>query len=340
MMHDEVVTRRKWLTNAEFADLLGITNLIPGPNSTEMAIHIGLKRAGWRGLLVAGICFIAPAGIIVSVLAQAYVRYGRTPDARAMFAGIAPVIIAIVVQAGVRLSQSVVHDRAGAVLLFLAFALSLFGVNELAVLLGAGLAMLAFRAEWTMAAGLLLPVGSAGTVAAPASLTGLALFFLKVGSVLFGSGYVLLAFLRADLVDRWHWLSDQQLIDAIAVGQMTPGPVLTTATFIGYVVAGWQGAVVATVAIFLPAFVFVALAQPLIPRMRESRRLASFLDGVVVASLGLMAAVIVRLGVATLGDAVWLAGFIVALFVLMRWNVNSAWLVLAGAVAGLLRGVP
>ena len=338
-MHAEVVNRRKWLSNAEFADLLALTNLIPGPNSTEMAIHVGLKKAGWRGLLVAGTCFIAPAAIIVSVLAHAYVRYGRTPDARAMFAGVAPVIIAVVVQAAVRLSHSVLRDRAGAILLLLVFALSLLGANELAILLFAGFAMLAFRVEGTMAAGLLLPVANAATATASVSLTGLALFFVKVGSVLFGSGYVLLAFLRADLVDRWHWLSDQQLLDAIAVGQMTPGPVLTTATFIGYVLAGWQGAVVATVAIFLPAFVFVALAQPLIPRMRGSRRLASFLDGVVVASLGLMAAVTVRLGVAALTDSVWLGEFVVALLVLVRWNVNSAWLVLAGAVAGLLRGV-
>ena len=339
MMHDEVVSRRKWLTNAEFGDLLALTNLIPGPNSTEMAIHVGLRRAGWRGLLVAGICFITPGAIIVSLLAHAYVRYGLRPDARAMFAGIAPVIIAIVAQAAVRLSRSVVRDRAGAIVMLIAFALSLFGLNELAILLGAGFAMLVLRTDRTLAAWLLLPAAGAATTATPVSLIGLALFFLKVGSILFGSGYVLLAFLRADLVERWHWLSDRQLIDAIAVGQMTPGPVLTTATFIGYLLAGWRGAAVATVAIFLPAFVFVALAQPLILRLRGSRRLATFLDGVVAASLGLMAAVTVTLGIAALRDPVWIAESVVALFVLVQWNVNSAWLVLAGAAVGLLRGI-
>ena len=339
MMHEEVVRRRGWLSDPEFTDLLAITNLIPGPNSTEMAIHVGRKMAGWRGVIVAGVCFILPAALIVSVLAVIYVRYGRTPDARAMLAGIGPIIIAIVVDAGVRVSRSIVRDKTAAVMLLLAFGLSLLGLNELAVLFGAGLMMILVRAGSTMPLWLPLTIAAVtpATGTAAVSLGTLGLFFLKVGSVLFGSGYVLIAFLRADLVDRWHWLSDQQLLDAVAVGQMTPGPVFTTATFIGYVLAGWPGAAVATIAIFLPAFVFVAVTQPLLTRMRHSQWLAAFLDGVVAASLGLMGAVTVRLGIVALTDLVWIGWCLAAVLALFRWNVNSMWLVLAGAVAGLTR---
>jgi len=338
MMQDEVVRRREWLSNTEFAELLAVTNLIPGPNSTEMAIHVGRRMAGWPGLIVAGLCFIAPAATIVTALAWMYVSFGRTPDARAMLAGINPVVLAIIVHAGIRVFRSVVRGVTASAILLLAFAMSLLGLNELAILFGCGFAMIAVRTEWTAAA--FVPVGFSTSVAsttAAVSLSGLAFFFLKVGSVLFGSGYVLIAFLHADLVERWHWLSDQQLLDAVAVGQMTPGPVFTTATFIGYVLSGWRGALVATTAIFLPAFVFVALTQPLIAWMRQSRQLAAFLDGVVAASLGLMAAVTVRLGAAALTDPWWIAWSLAALTVLVSWNVNSAWLVLAGAVAGLLR---
>jgi len=350
MMEDEVVRRRGWLSHEEFLDYLGATNLIPGPNSTEMAIHIGHARAGWRGLLVAGSCFILPAALIVSALAWAYVRFGQLPAAEALLYGVKPVVMAVVAQALFGLGRSALKSRPLALVGAAALAATVLGVSELVVLLAAGLAMAALRAAGsprpeTPPGGTMRGVGAAvalGTGAAavagvtPVSLWGLFAVFAKVGSVLFGSGYVLLAFLRADLVQRLGWLTERQLLDAVAAGQVTPGPVFTTATFVGFVMAGWAGAAVATIGIFLPAFVFVALSGPLVPKLRASPLAGALLDGVNVASLALMAAVTWQLGRSALPDPRAAAIGVVALVLLLRYRANSAWLVLGGGLVGLL----
>jgi chromate transporter len=349
MMEDEVVGRRGWLTHAQFLDLLGATNLIPGPNSTEMAVHIGWARARWAGLLVAGTCFIAPAALIVLALAWAYVRFGSRPEAAGLLFGIKPVIVAVIIQVLWRLGRHALKSRTLVAVTALAVALNTLGVNELVVLFGAGFVVAILQSAHQkgrstpslLAASPIAFVASiggvAGATAAPFGLLSLFLFFLKVGSVLFGSGYVLLAFLRADLVVRWGWLTDAQLLDAIAVGQVTPGPVFTTATFIGYVLGGLPGAAVATLGIFLPAFVFVALSGPLVPRLRRSATAGAFLDGVNAASLALMAVVTWRLGRAALVDPTTIALALASGLLLIRYRINSAWLVLAGGLVGLFR---
>jgi chromate transporter len=355
LMEEEVVRRRHWLTQEEFLDLLGATNLIPGPNSTEMAIHIGHRRGGWAGLLVAGSCFIFPAALMVTGLAWGYVRYGRLPQVEGLLYGVKPVIIAIVIQALWRLGRKAVKDRWLAAIALAGTGLNFIGLNELLILLASGLLVIALRFGLnrpSRAYSSLMPLLAApvalGSVSAhaavPFSLEALFLFFLKVGSVLFGSGYVLLAFLRADLVERWQWLSEQQLLDAIAVGQVTPGPLFTTATFIGYQLGGIPGAAIATAGIFLPAFFFVAVSGPLLPRLRSSRVAGAFLDGVNVASLALMAVVTLRLGIAAVVD--WLSVLLAILgaTLLFKFRVNSIALVLGGAGVGLaaswLRAVP
>lgn len=352
MMEDEVVRRRGWLSREEFLDLVGATNLIPGPNSTEMAIHIGSLRAGWAGLVVAGASFILPAAMIVTVLAWAYVRFGKLPQAAGLLYGVKPVVIAIVLQALWGLGRTAVKTKFLAVVGVVAGVLTFLGVYELLVLLAAGLIVPLSR--WALRArrkgmqtpailcmaGTLVPLAAASpagtTLAIPFGLWPLFLFFVKVGSVLFGSGYVLLAFLRADLVNRWGWISEAQLLDATAVGQVTPGPVFSTATFIGYILAGPVGALVGTVGIFLPAFFFVAISGPLVPRLRRSPVAGSFLDGVNVASLALMAVVTWQLGRAALVDLPSVALGIAAGVALFRFRLNVAWLVLGGAAAGLL----
>ena len=354
MMRDEVVQRRAWLTDAEFLDLLGATNLIPGPNSTEMAIHIGYRRHGWRGLLVAGLCFIVPACLMVGALAWLYTRYGRTPQVGWLMYGIGPVIIAIIADAVWRLGKTAVKGVLPTLVGLSVLALSLGGINELA-LLGAGAVVMvvgrfarsaaisgAVVALWSMStasaasAAAVMAVTTGSVV--PVTLTRLALFFLKVGSILFGSGYVLLVFLRADLAERWGWLTDQQLLDAIAIGQITPGPVFTTATFIGYLLAGWVGATLATVGIFAPGFVFVAITQPLIPHLRSSRVAGALLDGVIIASLGLMAAVAWRLARTAITDVPSALLAIAAAVLLVTARPNSTWLILGGAGAGWMLG--
>lgn len=379
MLRDEVVTRRRWLADAQFLDLLGATNLIPGPNSTEMVIHIGRLRAGWRGMLAAGACFILPAALIVLACAWAYVEFGALPAFNWLLYGIKPVIIAIVAQVLWGLARTAVKGPLLATVGLAVLALYLLGLNELALLFGGGtLVMLARNlrrlSRRGQAPALLLlqsavggrqsavdsdtadcrlqPVTSlcdsvirgAGNVgvlfvlaqAAPVSLAQLFWGFLKIGAVLYGSGYVLLAFLRNEFVVRLGWLTDQQLLDAIAIGQFTPGPVFTAATFVGYLVAGLPGALLATVGIFLPAFVFVAALNPLTPLLRRSPWAGGFLDGVNVAALGLMAAVLWELGRAALVD--WPTALLAlgALGLLLRYKLNSAWLVLAGGLIGLL----
>jgi chromate transporter len=343
MMEDEVVRRRGWLSREEFLDLLGATNLIPGPNSTEMAIHVGHRRAGWPGLVVAGLCFILPATALVWALAWAYARYGRLPEAAGLLYGVKPVIIAVVLQALWSLGRSALKTR-GLVLAALgSAALSAAGVNELAVLFGTGavvaLGHRLLQGTGTSAALLFWPVPGFGldlAAAQPFQLSTLFLVFLKVGAVLFGSGYVLLAFLRAEFVVRLGWLSEAQLLDAVAVGQVTPGPVFTTATFVGYVLGGHAGAAAATAGIFLPAFLFVAVSGPLVPRLRRSPTASAFLDGVNVASLALMAVVTWQLGWSAVRDWPTALLAVASAVLLLRWRVNSSWLVVGGALAGML----
>jgi chromate transporter len=356
MMEDEVVRRRHWLSREKFLDLLGATNLIPGPNSTEMAIHIGYQRAGWPGLVVAGSCFILPAALIVTVFAWAYVRYGSLPETTRILYGVKPVIIAVVLQALWSLGRTAAKTRLLAVIGIGAVVLSFLRVNELLVLFVAGAVVVIVRwfgvrlksrtkthrsVFFSISFATLFQTActTATTAAASVGLWPLLLFFLKVGSVLFGSGYVLLAFLRGDLVERWHWLTNAQLLDAIAVGQITPGPVFTTATFIGYLLGGTKGAAVATLGIFLPAFVFVAISGPLVPRIRKSPMAGAFLDGINVGSLALMLVVTYELGRTALIDLATVALLLISVVLLIRYRINSAWLVIGGALAGYVLGV-
>jgi chromate transporter len=349
MMEDEVVRRRAWLTRDEFLDLLGATNLIPGPNSTEMAIHVGFVRAGWPGLVAGGACFILPAMLITLVLAVAYDRYGRLPEAGWILYGVKPVIIAIVVQAVWALVRRAVTTPLAAAVTLGVLVLSVRGVNEIALLFAAAFGMPLLRrvaaaggVRVLVPGGALLAAGGAaglapaagGAAAGSAVLPQLALVFLKIGSILFGSGYVLLAFLRPDVVERTGWLTDAQLLDAVAVGQFTPGPVLTTATFVGYLIASVPGAIVATVAIFLPSFAFVALSSPLVPRLRRSPWASGFLDGANAASVALMAVVTWELGRAAIVDWATAGLALASAALLLATRLNSAWLVAGGALAG------
>jgi chromate transporter len=342
MMQDEVVRRRRWLTEERFLDLLGATNLIPGPNSTEMAIHIGWDRRRWAGLIVAGSSFIVPAMLMTGALGWVYVRFGALPQMHWLLYGVKPVILGVIVQAIWGLAPRAARTWPLRVLGAVAALASALGANEIALIFVAGFLSVAIAQLRKPGKGLVgglqqfapAPLALAAGAAHTLTLPGLFGVFLKIGSVLFGSGYVLLAFLRADLVQRLGWLTEPQLIDAIAVGQVTPGPVFTTATFIGYVLAGPSGALVATAGIFLPAFVFVALSGPLVPKLRASPLASAFLDGVNVASLALMAVVTIQLGRAALIDVPTLLLAALAAVSLIRFKPNATWLVLGGAAAG------
>ena len=347
MMHDEVVQKRKWLSEEEFLDLLGATNLIPGPNSTEMAIHLSLMRAGWPGLVLGGASFILPAMLIVGVLAWAYVEFGSLPQVDWLLYGIKPVVIAIIVNALFMLGRKAVKDPTTAVIGVIGLVLAFLGVNPLVVLLLAGLAAVLIALTQRLIrkppgkelSAWLLPIGGFKIVQLAERVVDLQLLFftfLKIGSVLYGSGYVLLAFLRTDLVVNYGWLTNQQLLDAVAIGQVTPGPVFTTATFIGYVLGGVPGALLATLGIFLPSFIFVALSNRVIPHMRRSPLVGAFLDGVNVAALGLMAAVTWELGRTSLIDLISVISGVVAYVLLVRFKVNTTWLIFGGALLGLL----
>lgn len=346
MMRDEVVGRRQWLSDEEFLDLLGATNLIPGPNSTELAIHIGFRKAGWLGLIVAGTCFILPAAIIVTILAWAYVTYGSLPQLEGVLYGVKAAVVAVVIHALYVLAKNALKNKGLWLLMSTCLVGTALGINELLVLFGAGIFWAGFHQlpRKGSPASCIFPLGlpvivlktSLPSVVYPFGLWPLFLFFIKVGSVLYGSGYVLLAFLRADLVERWGWLTDAQLIDAIAVGQVTPGPVFTTATFVGYLLGGGTGALVATVGIFLPAFAFVAASGLILPLLQSSLIARAFLDGVNVASLALMAVVTFQLGRYSLIDPLSLAICIASFILLLRYRTNSAWLLLAGALIGYI----
>lgn len=343
MMEDEFVRRRAWLTREQFLDLVGAAGLIPGPSSTEVAIYVGYRRAGWRGLLVAGLCFILPAAFMVTAIAWAYVRYGRLPAVGGVLYGVKAVIIAIVGQALVAFGRTAITSAWLLALAGAAALASVLGASPVVVLIAAGLVSAAARLRSSARMAVLIapaPLGTSIVTAAPAGLIKLFLVFLKIGALVFGSGYVLLAFLRADLVNGTHWLAEPQLIDAVAVGQFTPGPVFTTATFIGYIVAGIPGAIVATIGIFLPSFVLVAVSGPLIPRVRRSRIAGAFLDGVNVAALALMTVVGVQLGRAAIVDAPTALIAAVSAVALFRWRINSAWFVFGGGLLGaVVRGI-
>ena len=345
MMDNEVVNRRQWMSRGKLLDLLGITNLIPGPNSTELAIHIGYERGGWRGLLIAGNCFILPAMLFVWALAAVYARYQTVPQIQWLLYGIKPVIIAIVLQPLWKLGKKAAKDLPTTIAGVVAVAAYFAGLNEilLLVLLGIGVMLVKnWQRRGTITGALLLPLsgtlasaGGAATAAASVSWVSVFLFFLKIGCVLYGSGYVLLAFLQRDLVERNQWLTSQQLLDAVVIGQLTPGPVFTTATFIGYLLAGNAGAIAGTIGIFLPAFLLVWFVNPLVPKLRQSIWASGFLDGVNAASLGLMAGVIYTLGQTALVDRLTVVLAILSVIAVFRFKVNSTWLVLAGGVIGL-----
>lgn len=360
MMRREIVQQRHWISDEYFLDLLGIVNLIPGPNSTELAIYLGYRRAGWSGLIVAGVCFIGPAMLIVLALAWLYVRFGSLPQVGWLFYGIKPVVIAIIAQAVWGLCRTMLKGVWPVCLGVVALIVYLLGVNQLILLVFGGLFFGLLR-WWERhrqphdVVGSILPfsfgsiyerwqsslpaIPLAGVVSAaiPVSLLTLFLTFLKIGVVLYGSGYVLLSFLRTDFVQHLGWLTDRQLLDAVSIGQFTPGPVFTTATFIGYLVAGWPGALLATLAIFLPSFLLVALIHPLAARLRKSPWTASILDGINIVALSLMTGVLLQLAQSTLIDIpTWLIA-LVSLVILLRFKINSVWLILAGALVGVIR---
>jgi chromate transporter len=380
MMRDEVVRKRKWVSEQRFLDLLGVINLIPGPNSTELAIYLGYERAGWLGLVIGGGLFVLPAMLIVMALAWVYVSFGAAPQAGWLLYGVKPVVIAIILQALWGLARTALKGPVAIVLGLGVAALYLYGVNTLALLFGGallyGLIRLLTR-QWKLGGKALLSVAPGAPLAAlgrlvarvrdlPASLAArlnalnatplasesaqalaalapatpyspglLFLTFLKIGAVLYGSGYTLLAFLQSDFVQHLGWLTDKQLLDAVSVGQFTPGPLFTTATFVGFIVGGWPGALVATLGIFLPSFVYIALFWPAASWLRARAWSAPLLDGLNIAALALMAGVTVQLGHAALVDIITVAIAVLALFILLRWKLNSAWLIAGGALVGL-----
>ena len=357
MMDDEIVTRRGWLSRTHFLDLVGATNLIPGPNSTEMTMHIGYERRGWAGLFTAGTCFILPAALMTGTLGWLYVQYGTLPEVEPFLLGIKPAVLAVILGALWRLGKASLKSWTLAPIGVAVAAALFLGVGEVLALLAGGLlGMLWLRSYDTLQSGrdiktgLVLPLlvtpATAGLIAWTAQATSndiplwkLGLFFLKVGAVLYGSGYVLIAFLEGDLVQAYGWLTEQQLLDAIAIGQFTPGPVLTTATFIGVVLAGWPGGIVATLAIFLPSFFFVAILNPIIPKLRRSPWTAGFLDAVNVSAVALMLVVTIKLGITVLDDWVPWVIFALATLAAFRYKLNAAYLVIGGAVLGWMLGL-
>ena len=359
LIEAEIVRKRQWVTRQQFLDMLGAANLIPGPTSTEMAINVGFIRAGWTGLCVAGVSFILPAALITGAFAWAYVRFGSLPQATSVLTGIKPAVVAVIAIAIWRLGKTAVKDAGLGVLAVLSLVVFLLGLNPILILLAGGVLGMALRqsAKSMVAGAALMPIIRAGpsvqqgwrimsASASAVSVVGaaimrpplwrIAMFFLKVGAVLYGGGYVLLAFLEQGLVQQHAWLTRQQLLDAIAIGQFTPGPVLSTATFIGYILGGVPGAAVATVGIFLPSFFYVALLAPVLFRLRQSPWVGAFLDSVNVGAVALMAGVTFRLGAQAL--RAWQSWVIAmtSLIVLLGWKVAPAWVVLGGGIAGLL----
>jgi chromate transporter len=347
LMHHEVVVRRKWIDDQKFLDIMGAVNLIPGPNATEVACHLGLIRAGWRGLIVAGGLFIIPGTAAIMVVAWAYVKYGSLPQVGWVLYGVKPAVIAIIAQAIWSLGRKGFKSPLLIIIGLGVLVLYLIGLNEIALLLGGAVLFFLIQNGWKLfkkktAALILTPalllkfslVGLAGS-AVSFSQTTLFLTFLKMGATLFGSGYVLLAFLNSEFVVNLGWLTHAQVVDAIAVaGQITPGPVFNSAAFIGYLLGGWASALLAVLGIFLPSFILVALLSRFLPSMRKSWWAGSFLDGINAASLGLMAAVSIQLGRSVIIDPFTIIIAVAAMFLLIRFKVNSVWLVLGGGALG------
>jgi chromate transporter len=345
MMDDEIVKKRKWIEKEKFLDLYGATNLLPGPNSTELAIHLGYERGGWLGLIIAGVCFILPAMLIVMVFAAIYTMYGSLPEVSGIMYGIKPVIIAVILQALIRLGQSAAKNISTRILGILVIILSFLGFHELMLLALAGVFMMLINNRNKLRGSnvsmfvTFLPIATFTAKSVSENrmtLSSLFFTFLKIGSVLYGSGYVLLAFLEADFVERYGVLTSQQLLDAISVGQFTPGPVFTTATFVGYIIQGVPGAILATIGIFLPSFILVGILNPVIPKLRSSSWISGLLDGVNVASWGLMAVVSWKLTISAVVDIPTLFLALVSLFIVFRYKINTAWLVLSGGIIGLI----
>jgi len=337
MMQREVVEKRGWMDHAHFLDLIGATNLIPGPNSTEMAIHIGQERAGWRGLLVAGACFICPAVVITGIIAWLYQQYGQIPQVSAFIFGIKPAIIPVILAAALPLAKRALKGALLWVIAIAALVAGLMGVNEIYVMFGAGLLALLWVAG-RLSGGRLRGIAPVLLQVPAIVVSNARIFFsfLKVGAILYGSGYVLFAFLDSELVQK-GLLSRKVLIDAIAVGQFTPGPVFSSVTFIGWQMGGWQSAALATLAIFLPSFVFVAISHPLVPRMRRSKLFSAFLDGVNAASVAIILTVCIEFGRATITD--WRAIAIAVASTVVVFGlpkVNNAFVIIGGAVLGYL----
>jgi chromate transporter len=343
MMQEEVVVKKKWLSEQHFLDLIGATNLIPGPNSTEMAIHIGHERAGWKGLIVAGLCFIFPAVLITGFFAWLYKEYGQLPELKPFLYGIKPAIIAIILSAIFPLAKRSLKTIQLAVIGSVVLVLSLLHYNEIAILFGAGIVALFLYTLKNNSSDIktnsLIPLAFFSlpkTTLISATNLNLFLIFLKIGAILYGSGYVLFAFLDAELVSK-GLLTRTQLIDAIAVGQFTPGPVFSAVTFVGYQINGISGAVISTIAIFLPSFIFVAILNPLVKKMRNSKPFSVFLDAVNVASIAIIVSICYQLGKETITD--WRTILIATISILIAFNykkINSALVVLGGSILGYL----
>lgn len=360
LMEDEVVSRRKWMSREHFLDLVGATNLIPGPNSTEMTMHVGFHQAGLIGMIAAGSCFITPAVLITGFFAWIYAAYGEIPQVAPFLYGIKPAVIVVILNALWKLGNKAVKGWKLGAIGTAALVLSMAGINEVFAIFAGGILGILWIRLTEKSAGrsegskklslfpLFISPGAifkslipaffiGGAVAQNFSLMKLFLIFLKVGAVLFGSGYVLIAFLEGDLVNHFQWLTEQQLLDAIAVGQFTPGPILSTSTFIGYQIAGFWGAVVATTGIFLPSFLFVAVSNPFIPKLRQSKWTSAFLDAVNVSAVGLMAAVTLKLGMSVLINwQSWVIAAIATIVVFSWKKANAAWLVVGGSILGYL----
>jgi chromate transporter len=347
MLEQEIVTQRQWISQSQFLDLIGLTNLIPGPSSTELAIYIGYLRAGWWGLVIAGVCFILPAMAIVWVLAIGYDQFQTLPQAIAIFAGIKPVVVILTIQAVWKLCKSAIKNAttgiAGVV------SIGLFGflnINALSILLvtGFGVMMVQNWRSWNQKLPVIflpridLPILAIfPVITSHPSWIDVFTIFLKIGATIYGGGYVLLAFLQSELVDQTHWLTSTQLLDAIALGQVTPGPLFTTATFLGYLLAGHSGAIAATVGIFLPSFGFVALLISWAPKLRSSVWFRSWLDGVNAGAWGAIAVVAAQLGFNTLVDWRSIAIALVSALLLWKWRIDPIWLIFGGAIIGLVR---
>ncbi len=344
LMRDEVVRRRQWLSDQEFLDLLGAANLIPGPNSTEMTILLGAQRAGWRGLIIGGVSFVVPAMLIVMVFSWLYVRFGSLPQLEWLLYGVKPVMIAIIVQAVWELGKRAVKGPFTLSVGLIALVLYALGAGEIPLLIGGGVLVMLIQnrsrlpgrsgAPAILLGGLLNPI--AQVAATPFSYAQLFWSFFKIGAVLYGSGYVLIAFMQTEFVQNLGWLTNQQLLDAIVVGQITPGPLFTSATFVGFMLGGVPGAIIATIGIFLPAFILVAIVRPFVPHLRRSPWFSALLDGVNVVSLALVVGVAFGLARVSLIDPLTMAMAVLSLVVLLRFKINSTWLVLGGALLGLL----